>query len=290
MQTHFRHVALVGKYNSPNSQELLASIAEFLTKNNIRVSIDRQSALDAGLEEKFPCLEIAEIGEQCDLLVVAGGDGTMLRIARKMAKFNIPLVGINQGRLGFITDIPPDVHQEALMQILSGSYKEDTRSMIDGQVWRDDSLTYSAQALNEVVINRVSTEGMVDVSVEVDQTFVANLRADGVMIATPTGSTAYALSAGGPILYPGIKGWILVPIAAHTLSNRPIVLPDDGVVTLKVASDYKSSVSFDSQSYAGLVREDRVVLKAAEQQVRFLHPAEWSFYKTLRKKLRWYAE
>lgn len=290
MQTQFQHIALIGKYQSKNSRELLVAIAQLASSMGAKVSIESQSALDAELDQKFPSLKLAQIGKQCDLVIVAGGDGTMLGAARALSAYKVPLVGINQGRLGFITDITPSTYHDALTHILSGNYTQDERSMIAAQVWRGDKSIYSAKALNDVVISRGSTSGMVEVRVEVDGTLVANLRADGVIISTPTGSTAYSLSAGGPILYPGIKGWVLVPIAPHTLSNRPIVLPDHGTVTLEVVSGRKCSANFDSQSLANLHQQDRVVLKAAEQKVCFLHPQEWSYYETLRNKLRWYAD
>ncbi|CAK7031275.1 NAD kinase [Saezia sanguinis] len=289
METHFQHIALVGKYQSQSSRELLASIAQLVTGLGAHVVIEAQSAIDAGLEKKFPSLSMEQIGPQCDLVIVVGGDGTMLGVARSLAAYNMPLVGINKGRLGFITDISPSAYEEALRQILSGNYTEDKRSMISAQVWRQGEPIFSALALNEVVINRGSTSGMVDVSVEVNDHFVTNLWADGVIVSTPTGSTAYALSVGGPILYPGIQGWILAPIAPHTLSNRPIVLPDDGIVTLELVAGRESSATFDTQSLANLQLGDQVILTAADQRVRFLHPLDWSYYETLRNKLRWYA-
>ncbi|MGL4666352.1 MAG: NAD(+)/NADH kinase [Saezia sp.] len=247
-QSKFQHIALIGKYQSPNSRELLAAIGELLPRLGAKVYIEEQSAKDAELDTKHPTLALTEIGAQCDLVIVAGGDGTMLRAARYLAKSGIPLVGINQGRLGFITDIAPAVYREALTQILSGHYVQDERHMIKAQVWRKNKEIFSAYALNEVVINRGSTSDMIEVRVEVDNHLVANLRADGVIMATPTGSTAYALSANGPILSPGVKGWVLVPIAPHTLSNRPIVLPHDGVISLELVGGEKASVGFDNNS------------------------------------------
>lgn len=289
MKTYFQNIALIGKYQSQSSRELLSSIAQFISSLDANVVIEAQSAADAGLTQKFPCLELAQIGEHCDLAIVVGGDGTMLGAARSLAASNIPLVGINKGRLGFITDIAPGAYEDALRHILSGQYTEDKRSMISAQVWRKGKAIFSSFALNDVVINRGSTSGMVDVNVEVNDHFVANLRADGVIVSTPTGSTAYALSAGGPIVYPGIHGWILVPIAPHTLSNRPIVLPDDGIVTLTIVTGRRAGATFDTQAFANLELGDRIILKNAEQKIRFLHPAQWNYYETLRNKLRWYA-
>ena len=154
----------------------------------------------------------------------------MLGIARELARWHVPLVGINQGRLGFITDIAIGQYKEALAPMIAGDYEEEHRSMLEGDVWRDGERIFEGLSLNDVVVSRGATASMVELRVDVDDDFVANLRADGLIIASPTGSTAYALSAGGPILHPGIAGWVVVPIASHTLSNRPIVLPDHGEI------------------------------------------------------------
>lgn len=289
-KTKFQRIALIGKYQSPNSRELLASMVELLPRLGAHVFIEEQSALDTGLGEKYPTLPLTEIGKHCDLVIVAGGDGTMLRAARYLSRSGTPLVGINQGRLGFITDIAPSLYREALTKILLGDYIEDERSMIRAQVWRKNKEIFSACALNEVVINRGSTSNMVEVKVEVNKHLVANLRADGVIMATPTGSTAYALSADGPILSPSIKGWVLVPIAPHTLSNRPIVLPNDVTISMQLTSNQHASVSCDNQSLDNLEHLDKITVKKARQKVRFLHPPEWNYFETLRHKLRWYAE
>jgi NAD+ kinase len=159
--------------------------------------------------------------------------------------------------------------------------------MMQARVMRDGHCVYSATALNDVVVNRGATAGMVELRVEVDGRFVANQRADGLIIATPTGSTAYALSAGGPLMHPSIAGWLLVPIAPHTLSNRPIVLPDRGEVAIEVVAGRDASANFDMQSLATLLHGDRIVVTRSEHQARFLHPQRWSYFDTLRKKMHW---
>jgi NAD+ kinase len=155
-------------------------------------------------------------------------------------------------------------------------------------VLRDGESIFSGLALNDVVVSRGGTAGMVELKVEVGEQFVANMRADGLIVASPTGSTAYALSAGGPLMHPSIAGWLLVPIAPHTLSNRPIVLPDLGEVSLEILAGRDASVNFDMQSLASLLHGDRVTVRRSQHQVRFLHPKGWSYYATLRRKLRWY--
>ena len=286
MKTQFRNVALVGKYHAQGARAALESIAHFLGDLGCDVAIEQDTASNAGLSQ-FPVLDVAGIGEQCDLALVVGGDGTMLGIGRVLAKFGVPLVGINQGRLGFITDIAFENYQSVLAPMLRGEYEEDHRWMMQAQVVRDGRCVFNATAMNDVVVNRGATAGMVELRVEVDGRFVANQRADGLIIATPTGSTAYALSAGGPLLHPSIAGWILVPIAPHTLSNRPIVLADSGEITVEIVAGRDASANFDMQSLASLLHGDRISVRKSAYQMRFLHPKGWSYFDTLRRKLHW---
>ena len=293
MKLSFQHVALIGKYQSPVSEAMaenvrkdLESIAQFLVDQGCSVALEAQTALHTGLTQ-YAALDAAGIGERCDLGLVVGGDGTMLSIGRQLAPYGIPLVGINQGRLGFVTDIPLNNYQATLTPILHGQFEEDHRPLMHARVIRDGVCVFDAFAMNDVVVNRGATSGMVELRVEVDGRFVANQRADGLIIASPTGSTAYALSAGGPMLHPSIPGWVLVPIAPHTLSNRPIVLADVAEVAIELVSGRDASANFDMQSLASLLHGDRIIVRRSEFSVRFLHPRGWNYFDTLRKKLRW---
>ncbi|MGY4830799.1 NAD kinase [Sphaerotilaceae bacterium SBD11-9] len=288
MPSRFRHAALVGKYQARGIRGVLEEIAHFLMRQGLEVSLERETALNTGIAD-FNALSVPELGKNCDMAVVVGGDGTMLGFARQLARYNLPMVGINQGRLGFITDVPIGQFAEALAPIIAGDYEEERRTMLEGNVLRDDQKIFDGFALNDVVVSRNATASMIEVKVDIGPEFVANLRADGVIIASPTGSTAYALSAGGPILHPGIGGWLLVPIAPHDLSNRPIVLPDNLDITLEVVTGRDASVNFDMQSLASLLPGDRIVIRRSGHQVRFLHPRGWSYYATLRRKLHWNA-
>jgi NAD+ kinase len=283
----FRHAAIVGKPQAQGMRQLIEDLAQFLIREGLDVSLERATALATGLTGYDPS-DAAQIGRDCDVVVVVGGDGTMLGIARELARHDIPLIGINQGRLGFITDIPVERFREALAPMVAGEYEEEQRSMLDAGVWRDGERIFAGVSLNDVVVSRGATAGMVELRVDVGEEFVANMRADGLIVASPTGSTAYALSAGGPILHPGIGGWLLVPIASHTLSNRPIVLPDDGEVRITVVAGRDASANFDMQSLASLLHGDQVRITRSAHRVRFLHPKGWSYYATLRRKLRWY--
>ena len=287
MAQRFRHAAIVGKHQAQGMRELLDDLAQFLQREGLDVSFERATAENTGLTV-CSALSTAEIGSTCDLVVVVGGDGTMLGIARELARHDIPLVGINQGRLGFITDIPVGQFREALAPMIAGDFEEEHRSMLEGGVWRDEVRIFEGLSMNDVVVSRGATASMVELRIDIGDEFVANLRADGLIVASPTGSTAYALSAGGPIMHPGIGGWVLVPIASHTLSNRPIVLPDAGEIRIEIVAGRDASANFDMQSLASLLHGDQVRVRRSEHKVRFLHPRGWSYYATLRRKLRWY--
>ncbi len=286
MKSQFRHVALIGKYHAQGSRSALEEIAAFLHGQGCDVALEKDTASNTGLTQ-YPVLDVAGVGAHCDLALVVGGDGTMLGIGRQLAQFGVPMVGINQGRLGFITDIAFEDFRATLEPMLRGEFEEDRRWMMQAKVVRDGRCVFNATAMNDVVVNRGATAGMVELRVEVDGRFLANQRADGLIIASPTGSTAYALSAGGPLLHPSIAGWVLVPIAPHTLSNRPIVLSDAGEITVEVVAGRDASANFDMQSLASLLHGDRISVRRSEFQMCFLHPKGWSYFDTLRKKLHW---
>jgi NAD+ kinase len=293
MKSQFRHIALIGKYQAvssgatgASSRIALEGIAHFLMDQGCDVAVEVDTAANMGLRD-YATMDVPNIGRLCDLCIVVGGDGTMLGIGRQLAPFGVPLIGINQGRLGFITDIPLDDFQSTLQPMLAGMYEEDHRSLMQARVLRGAHCVFSALAMNDVVVNRGATAGMVELRVEVDGHFVANQRADGLIIATPTGSTAYSLSAGGPLMHPSIPGWVLVPIAPHTLSNRPIVLANVSEVAIEIVAGRDASANFDMQSLASLMHGDRIVVTRSQYQVRFLHPKGWTYFDTLRQKLHW---
>lgn len=293
MNSIFRHVGLFGKYHAAPAPAMAAAtratledIAEFLSAQGCEVVVERDTAANAGLTG-YPTGDVDSIGARCDLGLVVGGDGTMLGIGRQMARHGVPLIGVNQGRLGFITDIPLDAYRTVLPPMLAGEHDEDLRSLMHAHVVRDGQVVFDALAMNDVVVNRGATSGMVELKVEVDGHFVANQRADGLIVASPTGSSAYALSAGGPLLHPAIWGWVLVPIAPHTLSNRPVVLPDAVEIAIELVSGRDASANFDMQSLASLLHGDRIIVRRSEHKVRFLHPKGWTYFDTLRKKLHW---
>jgi NAD+ kinase len=293
MKSKFRHVALIGKYqvvasgaSGASSRQTLEEIAHFLHDQGCDVAFEVETAHNMGITG-YPVLDVSGIGAQCDLGLVVGGDGTMLGIGRQLAKFGVPLIGINQGRLGFVTDIPYEGYQRTLAPMLRGDFEEDHRSLMHARVMRDGRCVFDALAMNDVVVNRGATSGMVELRVEVDGHFVANQRADGLIIATPTGSSAYALSAGGPLLHPSIPGWVMVPIAPHTLSNRPVVLANASEIAIEIVAGRDASANFDMQSLASLLHGDRIIVTRSQHHVRFLHPRGWTYFDTLRQKMHW---
>ncbi len=289
MSSLFRTVALIGKY--PTAQggtppEVLQEIGQVLTSQGCQVLLDEMTARHSGLSN-WPVRNLDEIGQQADVAVVVGGDGTMLATARQLARYGTPLIGINQGRLGFVTDIALSDHAQVLPAMLSGEYDEERRTLLAARVEREGQLIFQTTAMNDVVVNRGSRAGMLELRVEIDGHFVANYRSDGLIVATPTGSTAYSLAAGGPLLHPHLGGFCLVPIAPSNLSNRPLALPNSASIVLEVIAGREASANFDMQSLANLQHGDRVLLERAEQTARLLHPKGWSYYDTLREKLHW---
>jgi NAD+ kinase len=287
MTAPFKTVALFGKHQAEGVAQTLGEIGAFLQQRghavlfeaSIADGLGRGAAAGAG---------IGEIGERADLAVIVGGDGTMLGIARELAPHGVPLIGINSGRLGFITDIPLLQWADALGAVLDGHFEAEDRSLLKARVSRDGEVVFEASALNDVVVSRSSRAGMIDVQVQVDGLFMYGQRADGLIVATPTGSTAYALSCNGPILHPKLDGLVLVPVAPQALSNRPIVLPASSVVRMSVADGRDPRVNCDMQTFADLKIGDVIEVRRADYACRFLHPSGYSYYATLRSKLHWH--
>ena len=282
----FKTVALVGRTNTPGIEAPLRSLAGLLAQQGFEVVFEAGTAKDVGVTE-FPALSIAEMGARADVAIVLGGDGTMLGIGRQLAPYKTPLIGVNHGRLGFITDIPLKAMQEIVPQLLAGQFEREERSLLEARIVRDEKPIYHALAFNDVVVNRSGFSGMAELRVSVDGRFMYNQRSDGLIVATPTGSTAYALSSQGPILHPQLQGLVLVPIAPHALSNRPIVIPDDSKVSIQIISGRDVNVNFDMQSFTALELNDTIDVRRSRHTVPFLHPVGYSYYATLRKKLHW---
>ena len=279
-------IALVVRPNTAGIAESIGRIVAFLQGAGYRVVLEAENAVHLGLPA-MEALSAAAIGRCASAAIVMGGDGTMLGIARQLAPYDIPLIGINQGRLGFMTDIPIERMIPVLAEILSGKSRAEKRTLLEGRVVRDGATIASGLAVNDVVVARGAGAGMIELKVTVDGNFMYNQRSDGLIISTPTGSTAYALSAGGPLLHPSLNGIVLVPIAPHALSNRPIVVPDSSEIVIEIVAGRDVSVNFDMQTFASLLHGDQIVIARSSNHITFLHPQDWSYYDTLREKLHW---
>jgi NAD+ kinase len=282
----FSTVAIFGKPQAQGMRQTLLDIARLAQASAATVVFDTATRENIGLTN-FPGRSIAEIGSSADVAIVVGGDGTMLGIARELSSYRIPLIGINHGRLGFMTDVALNQVANALPAMLAGRYETDRRTLLQASVLRKGGEVFAARALNDVVVSRGVSGGMIEFIVWVDGATMATQRADGLILATPTGSTAYALSANGPILHPQLGGLLLVPVAPQTLSNRPITLPDSVVVEIELTEARDASAHFDMQSFAQLGPGDIVRVHRSEDVVTLLHPIGYSFFTTLRQKLHW---
>lgn len=286
MKIPFQTVALIGKYNSAELNEPLLRLARFLEQRKLEVLLSQQTAERIG-SVPYAAVSMAEIGARADLAVVMGGDGTMLNIAREVIEYNVPLVGVNQGRLGFLTDVSIDGMLETMEEILAGEYAAEERFLLDAVVRRQGQPAHQAYAFNDVVVSKGTSGRLIELEVFIDGQFVYSQRSDGLVVATPTGSTAYALSAGGPILHPTLEAMVLVPICPHTLSNRPIAVNSHSVLEVLLLHAVDASVHFDGQSHFDLQLNDWVVVRRSERTIRLLHPLGHSYYDTLRQKLHW---
>lgn len=286
MSPAFRTIALIGKYKSPEIAESLMTLAEFLKSRGVDVLVEEGTADLVGADG-FPVVSYASIGERADLAIVLGGDGSMLTAARRLAESGVPLVGVNQGRLGFMTDLARDDMLDGMTDLLEGKFKGEERFLLDATVRRGAAVLFQTQALNDVVVNKGDLGRMIEFAVSIDGEFIYNQRSDGLIIATPTGSTAYALSANGPILHPSVPGIALVPLCPHALSNRPITVSDDSHIEIVLHAPHRARVHADGQEKFELEAGDHVSVARSGRSIRFLHPLGYSYFAMLREKLHW---
>src|SRR6266852_4727821 len=282
----FETVALIGRYNSPGVATALTTMGEYLRRQGCEVLVEKETA-GTNRVSGFPVADYEEIGARADLAVVQGGDGSMLNAARHLAAHRVPLVGVNQGRLGFMTDIASANMIDAMAEILAGRHAIEERTMLAAEVRRDGAVTLATLALNDALVNKGAVGRLIEFLVHIDGEFVYDLRADGLIVATPTGSTAYALSSDGPILQPTVPGFALVPICPHTLSNRPIMVSDRTLIEISLKRSIDARLHFDGQLQCDLQEGDRVLVRRAEHTVKFVHPPGYSYFAMLRQKLHW---
>lgn len=283
----FQIIGLLCKNNSETALETLSQIAQMLVANGFTVLADT-SGPDADFPPQVKRASLAEIGEQAELAIVIGGDGKMLGAARKLSLHNIAVIGVNRGNLGFLTDLAPDEASEKLMEVLAGNYTIEHRFLLDARIELEGDILHRANAMNEVVLHSDQVAHMLEFEVDVDGQFVFSQRSDGLIIATPTGSTAYSLSAGGPILYPGLNAITLVPMFPHTLSSRPIVVGGNSVIRVRVAPDDQPlHISCDGHVKLPVPTGAEIYITRQQQALRLIHPTGYNYFHVLRNKLDW---
>jgi NAD+ kinase len=281
----FSHIGIFTKPNDTRVDKTLQQLHEHLLQRGLQVYCD----FSAGVILGQPSLTAEVLARQIDLAIVVGGDGTLLTAGRLLATYDVPIVGVNLGRVGFLVDVSPADMAIQLDEILNGQSREEQRLVLHAEAVREDEIIGSADALNDVVLHVRNEIRMIEFTTWVDGHFVNTQRADGLIITTPTGSTAYALSSGGPILHPALQAIALVPVCPHTLSDRPLVLNSQSQVEIQLCEerDIPARVSFDGHNNIALESGDRIRVHARAEKVRLLHPQGYDYYHILREKLHW---
>ena len=282
----FRKVAIFVKTTESLAGPLTALIS-VIRKTGAEVFLDERSAKTLGERAGSRGYTRAELGELCDLAVVLGGDGTMLGVARSLAPFGTPIVGVNAGRLGFITDIVLEDMERLLPALLQGQCTRDVRRMLSAELVRNGECIFSGLAVNDIGVSHGRAGGMVEFIVYVNGIQMASQSADGIICSTPTGSTAYSLAAGGPLLAPMLDGVTLVPVAPHTLSNRPIVLPGESSIDIEITESRDAVAYFDMQEFADVQPGDVLKIRPSQRTFTMLHPIGYDYFDLLRRKLKW---
>ena len=288
MQARFKNIGIVGKPSDPDITETLSALYAYLTQQHYNLYIVEDSAQFINNQTVNICA-LDKLGQYCDLVIAVGGDGTFLAAARAIVDYNIPLIGINLGRLGFLVDISPNELPAKLHRMLEGSYTEENRYLLRAKIIRDHQVIHEETAVNEVAILRWVTPSMIEIVTKIDNVFLNSQRSDGLIISTPTGSTAYSLSAGGPILYPSLNALVLVPLNPHTLSNRPIVIHDSAEIEISFlqTKQINALVTCDHIEIPDVLISDKVLIKKDPVPIRILHPEGHDFFQILRNKLNW---
>jgi NAD+ kinase len=287
MSTAFQHIGLFGKVTDSQVADTIRDLVAYLHGKGLQVTLDDDTADKLGLGGDTASYQ--EIGEQCDLAIVVGGDGTMLVTARRLANHDIVILGINLGRLGFLADISPSHIEEKLDSILAGNYIEEERFLLHAAFVCEAGETTESLAFNEVVVHKWNVARMIELDTYINNQYVNTTRSDGLIVSTPTGSSAYALSGGGPLLHPSLNSVVLVPICPHTMSHRPLVVSGDSriEITINKHNTEDAQVTCDGQVNFNLMPGDRVVITRYQRPLRLIHPESYNYYEILRAKLHW---
>lgn len=288
MQPPFSTIGLIGKYGDPSIANTVLAVRDYLAKHRLEPLIDAETAAQI-TNHGMPVASRADIGARCDLAIVIGGDGTLLDAARSLSDYEIALVGVNLGRLGFLVDVSPHDMGPQLDAILAGNYSEERRLLLHAEVRRGTQQVFAGDALNDVVIHKWQVARMIEFKTSINGHYLHTHRSDGLIVSTPTGSTAYALSGGGPILHPALDALVLVPICPHTLSNRPIVVEAGSQIEVVVSEGGidEGQISLDGQLHHTVQVGDHVHIAPKTRKLRLLHPPGYDYYQILRTKLHW---
>jgi len=288
VNARFQIIGIVAKPNAERVATTLKNLLDHLHHRGFEILLDPtcQQIMEVPAEAVRPP---EALGRECDVVIAVGGDGTLLNAVRSVANFGTPVIGINLGRVGFLVDISPDHALTKLDEILSGHFLAEERLMLQTHIQRDGRIIHEELAVNEVVVHRWITPSMIEIITHINGRFLNAQRADGLIISTPTGSTAYALSGGGPIIYPNLEAIELVPINPHTLTNRPIVISSDSKVEIAFAAtgEMRAEVTCDTVSIPEVLIDDRIVIHKADKTFKLLHPVDYDFFEILRVKLNW---
>ena len=289
MKSKFKHIGLIGKHGDPRVADTLLRLSDLMVTCGCKVSLERKTAANLLIHHNFPTCDIEELGQSCDLVISIGGDGTLLHTARSLIDHDVALLGINLGRLGFLVDISPDQMQDRLREIFLGNYLEEQRIMLVVSIESLRDPPRINHAFNDVVVHKWEVARMIEIDTYIDERLLNSMRSDGLIVATPTGSTAYALSGGGPIMDPDMDAMVIVPICPHSMNYRPYVFDGNCEVELKVhdSSCPHAQVSCDGQINMAIQAGDVIRIKRHPKRVRLIHPQEYNHFQVLRTKLRW---
>lgn len=283
----FHCIGIIAKPNGNLTEEVLR-VVKLVADRCDKIVLGPNAAKAYAGQSPFPVLSISEMTDTIDLAVTIGGDGTMIGAARELSRKKIPIIGICAGRLGFITDIAIEAIEKTLPDMLSGHYVIDTRPMLEGVLIRDGKEIMRSLSTNDVSICHGRALGMVEYSIRVNDELMATQRADGILVSTATGSTAYAMSAGGPILHPITRSMLLVPVAPHTLTNRPVILHSSSLIKIEILDTRNAVVSFDAQVFEDVFVGDTIQIRVSpDSEFVMLHPKDYSHFDLLRRKLHW---
>lgn len=284
--SNFNKVGLISKSNDLSVSETLNKVHNLLQRKGLDVMLDNSTR---GLLGGPITVDIETIGKECDLAVVIGGDGTLLHAARELVDTEVPLIGVNRGRLGFLVDVSPEDGLHELTEIIEGNYQQEERLLLNCGLLRGDVIVHQSLAFNDMVMRTKNVLQIIEFELSIDDSFVLTQRADGIIVSSPSGSTAYSLSSGGPIVNPHLSSFVIQPICPHTLSSRPLVVDANTKISVLVTEKktVHAQMVCDGQVYNDLQRGDTIEVRRHKKPIRILHPSNYDYYAILREKLNW---